>query len=357
MASNKLPAALQATIDATKVTYTQLGSSGLRISVPVLGTMSLGTSKWLDWVADEKEALQILKGAWDRGLNTWDTANMYSNGVTEELIGKAIKTFDIPRHKLILMTKCFHAVGEETSLIDAKYPVMRNTKDYVNQNGLSRAAIFNAVESSLRRLDTAYIDILQIHRYDPSIKPEETMKALHDLVQSGKVRYIGASSMWAYQFATLQFTAEKNGWTKFISMQNQYNVRYREEEREMNKFCKETGVGLLAWSPNSGGLLTRPLTADKTIRSQGPMGAFFANVTDADKEIVNRVQKTAEEKKWTMSQVALAWLIQKDHIPIVGCGTVERLDEACAVTGKVLTTEEMKFLEEPYVPTRVTGHV
>jgi aryl-alcohol dehydrogenase-like predicted oxidoreductase len=222
--------------------------------------------------------------------------------------------------------------------------------------GLSRAAIFNAVDGSLRRLGTNYIDLLQIHRYDPSVKPEETMKALHDLVQSGKVRYIGASSMWAYQFATLQFTAEKHGWTKFISMQNQYNLRYREEEREMNKFCKETGVGLLAWSPNSGGMLARPLSAEKTTRSSGAMGAFFANITDADKEIINRVQKVAKDKEWTMSQVALVWMIQKGHIPIVGFSSVKRVDEGCGVTGKVLTEDEVKFLEEPYVPTRVTGH-
>lgn len=222
--------------------------------------------------------------------------------------------------------------------------------------GLSRAAIFNAADASLNRLGTDYIDLLQIHRYDSSVKPEETMKALHDLVQSGKVRYIGASSMWTYQFATLQFTAEKHGWTKFISMQNQYNLRYREEEREMNKFCKETGVGLFAWSPNSGGMLARPLSANKTTRSQGAMGSFFANMTDADKEIINRVQKVAEEKDWTMSQVALVWMIQKDHIPIVGCSTVERVEEASAVKGKALTDAEVTFLEEPYVPTCVTGH-
>jgi aryl-alcohol dehydrogenase-like predicted oxidoreductase len=162
--------------------------------------------------------------------------------------------------------------------------------------------------------------------------------------------------MWAYQFATLQFTAKQQGWIMFISMQNQYNRRYREEGREMNKFCKETGVGLLAWSPSSGGMLARPLSAEKTTRSSEAMGAFFANITDADKEIINRVQNVAKDKEWTMGQVALVWMIQKGYIPIVEFSSVKRVDEGCGVTGKVLTEDEMKFLEEPYVPTGVTGH-
>jgi aryl-alcohol dehydrogenase-like predicted oxidoreductase len=209
------------------------------------------------------QSLPLLKAAYDRGLNTWDTANVYSNGVSEEIIGKAIKKYNIPRHKLVILTKCFGAVGEEPSVRGIFYPKeIRASKDYVNQAGrrfnisvhfnvtdfkigLSRQAIFNAVEASLKRLDTTYIDLLQIHRFDANTPLEETMEALHDLVKSGKVRYIGASSMWATQFAQLQFVAEKNGWTKFISMQNHYNLLYREEEREMNRFCDATGVGLI----------------------------------------------------------------------------------------------------------------
>lgn len=223
--------------------------------------------------------------------------------------------------------------------------------------GLSRAAIFNAVDASLHRLNTPYIDVLQIHRFDPLVPAVETMRALHDLVQSGKVRYLGASSMWAYQFATLQSTAARHGWSEFISMQNQYNLCYREEDREMNPFCRQSGVGLMAWSPNAGGMLARPLEAEETLRKKGAMGAFFANVTPADKEIVKRVQKVAAERGWTMSQVALVWMIQKGHIPVVGLGTVERVEEVCGVTSKVLTEEEKKYLEEPYIPKNIKGHV
>lgn len=236
--------------------------------------------------------------------------------------------------------------------MEGRVPATKKRTDLA-PSGLSRTAIFNAVNASLQRLNTDYIDLLQIHRYDPTVPPAETMKALHDLIQSGKVRYIGASSMWAYQLATLQFTAERNGWTKLISMQNQYNLRYREEEREMNKFCRETGVGLIAWSPNSGGFLTRPLAAEKTPRSKGAMGGFFGNMTPADGEIIGRVEEVAGKRGWVMSQVALVWVIQKGHIPTVGFSTVKRMDEGCGVKGKVLTEEEMK---EPYVATAVTGH-
>lgn len=166
---------------------------------------------------DEVDAL--LKGAYDRGLNTWDTANVYSNGISEIMIGKAIKKFDLPRQKLVLLSKCFGTVGEQPDVLHIKYPQMKGTKDYVNQGGLSRTAIFNAVEASLERLQTSYLDLLQIHRFDATVPVEETMKALHDLVEQGKVRYIGASSMWAYQFAKMQTAAERNGWTKFVSMQ------------------------------------------------------------------------------------------------------------------------------------------
>lgn len=231
------------------------------------------------------QALPILKAAYDRGLNTvsrilqpqfpqlmrrqWDTANVYSNGVSEDIIGKAIKKYDLPRHKLVILSKCYGTVGEQPSVRHmGLQKEMERSRDYVNQygiplhfqiicvkvlspqctyttSGLSRQAIFTAVDASLKRLGTDYLDLLQIHRFDNSVPVEETMEALHDLVKSGKVRYIGASSMWTYQFATMQFTAEKHGWTKFISMQNHYNLLYREEEREMNKYCDATGVGLI----------------------------------------------------------------------------------------------------------------
>ena len=212
------------------------------------------------------------------------------------------------------------------------------------------------MDASLQRLGTDYIDLLQIHRYDASVSPEETMKALHDLVQAGKVHYIGASSMWTYQFARMQFIAEKNGWTKFVSMQNRYSLTYREEEREMNKFCNETGVGLIPWGILSGGLLARP-SGVETARSKNS-AAFFDRTTEADEAINKRVQDVAEKKGWKMSQVALAWIREKGCIPIIGLtsASTERLDEACALRDLKLTPDEVKYLEEPYVPKPVSGH-
>ena len=212
------------------------------------------------------------------------------------------------------------------------------------------------MDASLQRLGTDYIDLLQIHRYDASVSPEETMKALHDLVQAGKVHYIGASSMWTYQFARMQFIAEKNGWTKFVSMQNRYSLNYREEEREMNKFCNETGVGLIPWGILSGGLLARP-SGVETARSKNS-AAFFDRITEADEAINKRVQDVAEKKGWKMSQVALAWIREKGCIPIIGLtsASTERLDEACALRDLKLTPDEVKYLEEPYVPKPVSGH-
>ncbi|KAH8705278.1 aldo-keto reductase [Talaromyces proteolyticus] len=351
----ELPILFKQGFEATQVKYAKLGSSGLRVSLPILGGMSFGHKDWREWVEDDEEEVgKLLKGAYDRGLNTWDTANVYSGGVSEEMIGRAIKKYEIPRHKIIIMTKCYFPSGEQPAVNYLKYPeLFPRHKDYVNQYGLSRAAIFNAVTASLKRLQTDYIDLLQIHRYDPSVPPEETMKALHDLVETGKVRYIGASSMWAYQFAKLQYTAEKNGWTKFISMQNHYSLLYREEEREMIKLCHETGVGLVPWGPLYSGVLARPWSEQgKTTRAneQGKV------LNDTDKEIVNRVEELANKKGWKMGQVALAWVVQKGTIPIVGFSNLERLDEAVAVKDKTLTEEEIKYLEEPYQPKAVQGH-
>ncbi|XDG04686.1 hypothetical protein ABKA04_004301 [Annulohypoxylon sp. FPYF3050] len=352
----QIPASVQKSLDGTKVEYVRVGSSGLRVSTPILGAMSLGSTKWMPWVLDEEASVEILKAAYDRGLNTWDTANAYSNGLSEVVIGKALQKHSIPREKVIIMTKCFLHVAEEVSVFSAPFgQVLDKSKDYVNQGGLSRASIFNAVEASLARLGTSYIDLYQIHRFDPSTPVEETMKALHDLVQSGKVRYIGASSMWATQFASMQAVAEKNGWTKFISMQNYYHLCYREEEREMNRFCSDTGVGILPYSPNFGGKLAKPFGQEDSIRAKtpSPVGKDF---TPADEEIIRRVEKLATEKGWKMSQVNLAWHRAKGTVPIVGFNSIDRIDEACGATGKTLTDEEVKFLEEPYVSKSVVGH-
>ncbi|RFU35398.1 hypothetical protein B7463_g952, partial [Scytalidium lignicola] len=344
-----LPPSLQESVDNSKVEYVNLGKSGLRVSVPILGAMSIGHPDWAPWVLDEEKSLPILKAAYDRGLNTWDTANVYSNGASEEIIGKAIKKYNIPRHKLVILSKCYGTVGEEPGIRHIFYPKqMRASKDYVNQGGLSRQAIFNAVEASLKRLDTPYLDLLQIHRFDPTTPIEETMEALHDLVKSGKVRYIGASSMWATQFAQLQFVAEKNGWTKFISMQNQYNLIYREEEREMIRFCNSTGVGLIPWAPLARGNLARPYEVfGSTIRSKPEKEA--GGLTEIDAKIIQRVQELAEKKGWKMTHVALAWINKRVSSPIVGFSSVARLDEAIEARGKTLTDEEEEYLEELFV--------
>lgn len=237
-------------IENTKAIYKRLGKSGLRVSVPILGAMSFGDAAWQPWILDGEASLPLLKAAYDKGINTWDTANIYSNGVSEKIIGKAIKKYNIPREKIVILSKCFAYVGEEPGIKTMTYGQrISESPDYVNQGGLSRAAIFNAVNASLKRLDLEYLDLLQIHRFDPNTPIEETMEALHDLIKAGKVRYIGASSMWTYQFCMMQACADKNGWTKFISMQNQYSLLYREEEREMNKYCDATGVGLIPWAP------------------------------------------------------------------------------------------------------------
>lgn len=296
---------------------------------------------------------RLLKAAYDRGLNTWDTANVYSNGASEEIIGKAIKKYSLPRRKLVICTKLCGTVREGNSPEVMALQDIDKTVDYVNQRGLSRQGIFAAVNASLARLGTPYIDLLQIHRFDKTVPVEETMKALHDLVESGKVHYIGASSMWAYQFATMQFAAEKHGWTKFVSMQNAYNLLYREEEREMNKFCLETGVGLIPWGPLSQGQLARSHhVTGSTTRSSGKPA-----LPKADVSIISRVEELAKKKSWKMCHVALAWLNYKGiSSPVCGLSNVASLDEALDARGKELTAEEAKFLEEPYTPKNVFGH-
>ncbi|KAL5506886.1 hypothetical protein ACEPAH_6342 [Sanghuangporus vaninii] len=337
------------------VEYRRLGKSGLRVSVPIVGAMSFGSDKWAPWVINEDKTIPLLKAAWDRGVSTIDTANVYSNGESERIVGKFLKQYNIPRNKVLIFTKCNGLVHEDPGVRTYLFPELKNTRDYVNQSGLSRAAIFNAVEASLERLQTTYIDLLQIHRFDPDTPMEEIMKALHDLVQSGKVRYIGASSMRAWQFACLNHVAEINGWTKFISMQNEYSLLYREEEREMIPYCNAHGIGLIPWGPLAAGDLCRPLGVSTTRLESAKGTAFERKYTDADKAIISRVEEIAQKRGWTMAQVALAWIDKKVSSPIVGCSSPDRL-EAAIIHGKELTEEEIKYLEEPYVPKPVRGH-
>ncbi|KAH7323158.1 NADP-dependent oxidoreductase domain-containing protein [Stachybotrys elegans] len=359
----KVPVPLKESILRTKTEYRKLGNCGLRVSNPILGGLSLGSSKWLPWVIDEDKALTILKAAYDRGINTWDTANAYSNGESERIMGKALQRFGIPRDKVIIMTKCYRVVCDEENFDISSRVVMHHemagrSKDYVNHWGLSRGAIFKAVEDSLKRLNTDYIDVLQIHRFDETVPPEETMRALNDLVRANLVRYLGASSMWTYQFATLQHVAEKHGLTKFVSMQNHYNLLYREEEREMNRYCNETGVALLPWAPLAHGRLARdPQTAPSTLRSSDSKnGALYDQDEGSSHAIISRVQDIAERRGWPMSHVSLAWLNKKVTAPIVGFSSVQRIEEALGAVGKELTAEEEAYLEELYIPQRIQGH-
>ncbi|KAG8216283.1 NADP-dependent oxidoreductase domain-containing protein [Butyriboletus roseoflavus] len=330
-----------------KVEYRQLGKSGLRVSVPVLGAMSFGSSKWSPWVLEEEPSLKILKAAWNLGVNTIDTANLYSNGESERIVAKFIQKYQIPRHQIVIASKCYGIVAEDVSVSSWLIPDLKESPLYVNQSGLSRAAIFNAVEASLARLGTSYLDLLQIHRYDPEVPAEETMKALHDLIQSGKVRYIGASSMRCWQFAHLNEVAEKNGWTKFVSMQNEYSLLYREEEREMLAYCRFNGIGVIPWAPLAAGDLARPI-GTKSVRHTAAKGTKFEKkFSEADKTIINRVEELANKKGVKMGQIALAWVGQKVASPIVGVNSIERLKESI-VTDITLTPEEVTYLEEPY---------
>ncbi|KAH0834644.1 NADP-dependent oxidoreductase domain-containing protein [Lanmaoa asiatica] len=330
-----------------KVEYRQLGKSGLRVSVPILGAMSFGSPKWSPWVLDEEPSLEVIKAAWDLGINTIDTANIYSNGESERVVAKFIQKYQIPRHQIVIASKCYGIVADDISVIPLFIPNLKELPQYVNQRGLSRTAIFNAVEASLARLETPYLDLLQIHRYDSEVPAEETMKALHDLVQSGKVRYIGASSMRCWQFAHLNEVAEKNGWTKFVSMQDEYSLLYREEEREMLAYCKFNGIGVIPWAPLASGALARPVGTE-TVRLDATKNTVFEQkLSDADKTIIDRVEELANKKGVKMGQIALAWVGQKVASPIVGVNSIGRLKESI-VTDVTLTSEEVTYLEEPY---------
>ncbi|EGO03516.1 hypothetical protein SERLA73DRAFT_158140 [Serpula lacrymans var. lacrymans S7.3] len=337
------------------VEYRQLGKSGLRVSVPILGAMSFGDPRWSPWVLDEASSIPIIKAAWDLGINTIDTANVYSNGSSERIVAKFVKEYKIPRHQIVIASKCNGIVASDPNLRSSVVPGLGDQREYVNQFGLSRAAIFNAVDASLGRLETSYIDLLQIHRFDPSVPPEEIMKALHDLVQSGKVRYIGASSMRCWQFALLNEVAEKNGYTKFVSMQDEYSLLYREEEREMLAYCKYNGIGVIPWAPLAAGALARPFGTETTRVVSGKGTIFESKYSEADKTIIERVEAISKTKGWKMSQVALAWANSKVTSPIVGFNSIARLEESI-IPGYELTPEEVKSLEEPYQPKPVRGH-
>ncbi|KAI2478309.1 Aryl-alcohol dehydrogenase NADP [Pyrenophora tritici-repentis] len=284
-------------------------------------------------------------------------------------MGAVLREFKIPRRKVVIMTKVYRVMPDielPQDHADAKKNVAYfekeadSSKDHVNQWGLSRSAIFDSVEDSLQRLGTTYIDVLQIHRFDPTVPPEETMRALHDLVQSGKVRYLGASSMWAHELSILQHTAERLGLTQFSCVQIRYNLLYREEEREMIKYCNRTGVGILIWEALAAGMVARPLSQlGSSPRSQAliNIGEEKDKPTEADKEIIHRVHELAQRHNWPMTSVALAWLNARVTAPVIGFNSLHAMDEVLAARGRSLTAEEERYLEEPYVSKAVFGHV
>ncbi|KAG1857949.1 aryl-alcohol dehydrogenase [Suillus tomentosus] len=340
-----------------KVPYTRLGNSGLKVSKIILGTMQYGNKGWQDWVLGEDEALEHIKVAYEAGIQTFDTADTYSNGYSEVILGRVIKKLNLPRDEIVVMTKVFNVVGREYNTHQLGGRKDPDQNGYVNQHGLSRKHIFASVKKSLERLQMDYIDVLQCHRFDNETPIEETMQALHDVVQAGHVRYIGMSSCWAYQFQAMQNYAITNKLTPFISMQNHYSLLYREEEREMFPTLKMFGVGSIPWSPLARGALTRPL-GQQTSRGQADW--FIGNYAQASsyETIVNRVEELAKKKGVTMAQIAIAWILTKEGVsaPIVGTTSIANLKDIIAGIDVKLTVEEIKFLEEEYKPTAVIGH-
>ncbi|MCG8649872.1 MAG: aldo/keto reductase [Pirellulales bacterium] len=322
--------------------YVNLGKAGLKVSRLCLGCMSYGSSSWRKWVLDEAESRPFFKKALDLGINFFDTADMYSVGASEEITGRALLEY-APRDQVVIASKVYNPMG--------KGP---------NDRGLSRKHIMDAIDASLRRLGTDHIDLYQIHRFDRETPIEETMEALHDVVKAGKARYIGASSMFAYQFAKMQFVAERHGWTRFVAMQNHYNLIYREEEREMIPYCAEEGIGVIPWSPLARGFLAGNRAREgggETTRSQADPMAQGMYFQAADFAVAERVGELAMRRGVKPVQIALAWMLHKPAItsPIIGATKLEYLDDAAAALDVELSAEEMAALEEPYVPHPVLG--
>ncbi|WP_288307329.1 aldo/keto reductase [uncultured Enterococcus sp.] len=324
--------------------YVKFGNTGLDVSPLCLGTMGFGdpNSGFHEWVLEEDDSREVIKKALDLGINFFDTANVYSYGASEEIVGRALNDF-APRDEIVVATKLYSKM-----------------KQRPNSEGLSRKAIFYQVEQSLKRLQMDYIDLYIIHRWDYHTPIEETMKALHDLVVSGKVRYIGASAMYAWQFAKAQAVAEKNGWTKFVSMQNHLNLLYREEEREMMPLCADQKIAVTPYSPLAAGRLTRDWGAEtKRYLTDKTANQKYDKTMEQDREIMARVAQIADKHQSKRAQIALAWLLQKEQVvaPIIGATKESHLLDALPALDLKLTAEEIAYLEEPYLPHAVVGAV
>ncbi len=324
--------------------YRNLGNSGLKVSRLCLGMMTYGSPAWREWVLGEEQALPFVKRALDAGINFFDTADVYSSGASEQVLGNTLKTLDAKRETLVIATKLCSPMSED-----------------INDRGLSRKHILASIDNSLHRLKMDYVDLYQVHRWDYSTPIEETMDALNDVVRSGKARYIGASSMFAWQFAKAQHTATLHGLTRFISMQNHYNLIYREEEREMIPLCQDQGIGIVPWSPMARGFFAGNRTREgggETARARNDPFAENMYFREEDFKVADRAWEIAREHQVTGSQVALAWLLHKPYVtaPILGASKLEHLDQSIAALEIKLTSEEIQRLEEPYLPHPVLGH-
>jgi aryl-alcohol dehydrogenase-like predicted oxidoreductase len=323
--------------------YVNLGRTGLKISRICLGTMTYGTTEWRDWVLPEEKARPFIKRALELGINFFDTADMYSLGVSEEIVGRALHDF-ASRDEVIIATKVYWPMGDDP-----------------NQRGLSRKHIMAAIDASLRRLGTDYVDLYYIHRWDYETPIEETLETLNDLVRMGKVRYLGASSMYAWQFTKALYLADMHGWTRFVAMQNHYNLIYREEEREMMPLCRAEGIGVVPWSPFARGFLAGNRTRDhsgETTRAKTDDFAHNMYYQETDFAVVDRVVELAQQKGVSPAQIALAWLLHQPGItaPIIGASKMPHLEEAVAALEITLSPEECAYLEELYQPHPVLGH-
>jgi aryl-alcohol dehydrogenase (NADP+) len=323
----------------------RLGNTGLKVSRICLGTMTYGSPNWRDWVLGEEESRPFIKKALEAGINFFDSADVYSTGCSEEIVGKALKDFAPSRDRIVIATK-----------------VCGQMSDDVNDRGLSRKHILHSIDNSLRRLQTDYVDLYQIHRFDPTTPVEETVEALNDVVRSGKARYIGASSMYAWQFAKYLHTQERTGAAKFVSMQNFYNLVYREEEREMLPLCRDQGIGVIPWSPLARGFLAgnRSREGDaQTTRARSDANILTPEAfRESDYTIRDRVNDMAKEKGVSGAQIALAWVLHQPVVtaPIVGASKMKHLDDAIAAASVKLTEDEIKALGKGYETRRIMGH-
>ena len=324
--------------------YVKLGTTGTKVSRLCLGCMTYGSKAWRPWVLEEEESQPFYQRAWEAGINFFDTADMYSLGASEVVLGRALKRLGAPRHRVVIATKAFNPMGDD-----------------VNERGLSRKHIVHSVDESLKRLGTDYIDLYQIHRFDYETPMEETLAALDHVVRQGKVLYLGASSMFAWQFAQMLSAAERQGWARFVTMQNHYNLVYREEEREMIPLCREEGVGLLPWSPLARGFLAGNRAKagyGETSRAKTDDLAQRYYYQDADFAVVDAVGEIAARRGVPHAQVALAWLLHKPAVtaPIIGASKMPQMEDALAALDFQLEPAELAALEEPYRPHPVLGH-